>query len=318
MCAQCGAPFDVPIHGGLVQCRYCSAQSQIAARPGIAALAAPGAPARSEAERLSLLREQQSRRMLPPPSLAHLFGPDCEPLPGRGGDLRAAWQSARERTRAGAADAADELEFLDLILGNELVGANELEKHRAMLESALEVFFLPRHRSVVAAELCVAACRHGDVEGGKAWLALADPAIDDLYADSWIRSARAALAQIQRDWQGVIDALGRSGAETPAHDAHVCSIAVIRANAYEELGQVDRAVAELVSQMQLSDDDRRSVTARAADYGGACATSLPRALETLRARQARASSGEMLTKVVIVVVVLGALAAVGVLIALAR
>ncbi|MCC6649359.1 MAG: hypothetical protein IT374_27780 [Polyangiaceae bacterium] len=259
LCAQCGAPIEVSPNGGLSACRYCGAQLELAARSALPAFAPPVRAALSEPERLARLRMQDNRPLLPPQSIAHLFGPGGQFPEWKEQEVFAAWQSARKRTATGALDAAEELFFLTEVLGNKAVAASDLTRHRAMLESALEAFTLPRHRSSVAASLVLAACREGDLQGASTWLQLVDPASDDLYADSMYRVARSRVATKQRDFQGVLAVLGQSSGDWPTHDALDCIATVYRANAYEGLGRLDLAVRELTLESQKSGQHRASI-----------------------------------------------------------
>jgi hypothetical protein len=285
LCTNCGAPVDVSVMGGSFQCRYCSAQSQLAARSALPAFAPHQASQIPEEERMRRLRMQDNRPLLPPQGIAHLFGPGGEIPPWREQEVFAAWQAARKRTATQAVDAAEELFFLTEALGNKFVHTKDWTKHRAMLESALEAVFLPRHRSILAANLCLGACRQGDVDGATTWLTLADPASDDLYADSMYRMARARVCALKGDYQGVISALGQSAADLPIHDALDCSASVHRANAWERLGRVDLAVQGLQAEMAKSPQNRASVETIVGLYN-LCGQSFPQASGAIQQQSA--------------------------------
>lgn len=276
LCSNCGAPIDVSPNGGVVGCRFCGANNQLVARAELPAFAGITRTALSEPERLARLRMQDNRPLLPPQSIAHLFGPGGEIPSWKEQEVFAAWQSARKRSVTGALDAAEELFFLTEVLGNKFVAAADWTRHRAMLESALEALTLPRHRSSIAASLVLGACRDDDLQGAATWLQIVDPASEDLYADSMYRMAKARLATKQGDYQTVLTALGQTANEWPIHDAVDCLAAVYRANAYEGLGRVDLAVRELVLESQKSGQHRASV-ATIVRIHGVCRSSFPQA-----------------------------------------
>ncbi len=276
LCSNCGAPIDVAVGGGVVACRFCGANNQLAARTELPAFAGFTRTAMSEPERLARLRMQDDRPLLPPQSVAHLFGPGGEIPPWKEQEVFAAWQSARKRSAAGALDGAEELFFLTEALGNKFVAASDWTRHRAMLESALEALSLPRHRSSMAASLALSACRQDDLQGAATWLQLVDPASEDLYADSMYRMAKARVATKQGDFSTVLAALGQTAQEVPIHDAIDCLATVYRANAYEGVGRVDLAVSELVRESQKSGQHRASI-ATIVRLHGVCRQSFPQA-----------------------------------------
>ena len=61
ICAQCGAPFEVPLVDGTAQCTYCSAVNHLSSRDESADLAAAKAgPSMSEAQRFEAVRQVAS------------------------------------------------------------------------------------------------------------------------------------------------------------------------------------------------------------------------------------------------------------------
>jgi hypothetical protein len=289
LCANCGAPIDVSVQGGGVQCRFCSAHNEVVARNQLPAFAPIQRTNIPEDERLRRLRAQDNVPLLPPPSIAHLFGPGGEIPAWRQEEVFVAWQSARKRAATQALDAAEELLFLTQVLGNQFVHAKDWNKHRAMLESSLEAFFLPRHRSIIACDLCLGACREGDIAGAETWITLADPTSDDLFADSMYRSARARIAALKGDFQGVINALGQTDADFPIHDALDCSAAARRADAWEHLGRIDLAMNELRTQMAKSPQHRASMEAIVAMYS-LCPQSFPQVAGAIQQQSAHAAA----------------------------
>jgi hypothetical protein len=234
----------------------------------------------SEGARLALLRKQSGRPLLTPPSLAHLIGPDGTMSIDRQPEALVAWQRARENTTKRSAEAAEELYFLTFMIGNLFVLTKDLVRHRAMLESALEAFFLPRHRSSVAADLCCAACTQGDRTSAEAWLALCEPASDDLTTDSNYRIARARVCALRGDYQGALAVLGEASDAVP-FDAPVVPLAIVRrADALEHLGRVDEAVAALAAYMSTNSAALAHI-ATIASLHGICTQSYPLAAAKL-------------------------------------
>lgn len=289
LCGNCGAPHDAPPNGGVIACKFCGAQSQLAPRAQLPAFAPMTRTQLSEPERLLRLRMQDNRPLLPPQGIAHLFGPGGEIPPWKEQEVFAAWQSCRKRAATGALDAAEELFFLTEALGNKFVQASDWTRHRAMLESALEALSLPRHRSSVAATLCLGACRQDDLQGAETWLQIVDSASDDLYADSMYRMARARVATKKGDFPTVLQMLGQTSGEIPIHDAIDALAAVYRANAWERTGRIDLAVQSLATEMAKSPQHRASIGAIVRIHG-VCQTSFAQAETQAGARSADAAA----------------------------
>ena len=136
VCANCGAPVDVAVQGGLFHCQYCSAQARVPARAELHASMPIEAPRIPEHERLRRLREQEGLPLLPPPGIAHLFGPGGTFPAWREKDVFARWESARQRTSMQALDAAEELVFLNVVIGNELIRSKEWKRTQSELGGA--------------------------------------------------------------------------------------------------------------------------------------------------------------------------------------
>lgn len=287
LCPGCGGPIDVAPTGGAVRCKYCNAQSEVVARGKLAAFLPHDASTISEPERLARLRSQVGKELLPPPGIAHLIGPGGVILKHRRDDALAAWQSARKRTKEQSPEAADELMFLTLVYGNELIDAKDLHRHRALLESSLEAVFLPRHRACLTADLCMGALNENDLTAAAGWLALVDSHSDDLQADSNYRLARARLSAAKQDWDDVIVVLGAKAGDLPIHDVVASGVAVRRADAWEHKGRTDLAVAELVAAM--TDPGKRQTVEIIVRLRGLAPQSFPQAQAQVRARAAEAA-----------------------------
>lgn len=286
LCPSCGAPSDVSLAGGDVLCTYCNVKSHLAPRAKHPAFAAPPPSSLPEPDRLNRLRAQVGEDLLAPKSLAALFPRGPAPGNWRREDVFAAWQSARTRTAQHDHDAAQELVFLTEVLGNLYIEEKDWTRHRAMLESSLEAFFLPRHRSMMTAGLCTGACRQNDLAGGKMWLALCDRASEDLHTDSLSRMAVARVARLENDFATILRVLGATRDEVPIHNAYRTISSVARANAHEHLGAMDTAVRELSTLMADGPETRRFVEL-IVNLHGLCPGSFPSAIAQVRERTTR-------------------------------
>lgn len=286
LCPSCGAPTEAALAGGDVLCTYCNVKSHLAPRAKHPAFAPPPPSAIPEPERLNRLRAQMGEELRAPKSIAALFPHGPAVGNWKREDVFAAWQSARSRTAKQDHEAAQELVFLTEILGNLYIEEKDWTRHRAILESALEAFFLPRHRSMIAADLCTGACRQNDLAGGETWLALCDKASEDLHTDTLYRMAVARVARMKNDYATTLRVLGATAGEVPIHDAYLTTSAVARANAHEHLGNMDAAVRELSNRMAAGPEARRFVELTVSLHG-LCPHSFPAAIALVRERSAR-------------------------------
>jgi tetratricopeptide (TPR) repeat protein len=183
--------------------------------------------------------------MLPPPSLQPLM-PNGHLEAWKVGEAVSVWQSTRRELRTSTDfEAAERLLFLTIVLSQYFFDQGDRERQRALFESALEAFSLPRHRQVMLCYLSRCACRAGDLDAAQRWLAQCDPRSDDLAMDSSYRFSWAFIDTARGNFQGVIAALGRAFDEVPIQDALDGSACALRANALEKLGDVASATREL-------------------------------------------------------------------------
>jgi DNA-directed RNA polymerase subunit RPC12/RpoP len=289
LCERCGAPLIAAAGGGAAACRYCGAQHVVAMR-----VADPGAARsrafRGEAERLAHLRAQDGRRA-PAPERVAALAPGGRLAPARAAEALALFQRlVAARSAASEYDAAEEMFSLARALGDRFGEDGDRLRQRAVLESALEALSLPRHRQVLGAELAVCACRAGDLEAAEAWLSACDPVSDDRAADSAYRFARAYVDTAAGRPAAVLRALGAGPVEVPITDELLPACAVLRANAWERLGQPAVAVDLLLS---LKHDAGPFARYRARRFlaqhtaAGMCARSEPEAEARYQAATAR-------------------------------
>ncbi len=172
-----------------------------------------------------------------------------------------------------------------MVLANHFAGSNDQRRQRAMFESALEVFFLPRHRQLMRGHLARSAAQEGDLDAAEAWLEPCDTRSDDLDTDSAYRFSRAFVDTRRGEFQEVLRVLGHGADDVPITDTMDTSTTLLRANAWEQLGQVDRAVPLLMGRMGAGGANaRRAMEIMVGRYAGwgLCEESYPRAAAAYR------------------------------------
>lgn len=256
-CESCGAPVQVAIGGGVSECRFCRAANRVAQRAQTSL--AYNAPQIPEHERVMRLRSQDGRPLLPPASLGALFETGDIP-PWKMDEAVRVWNASRQEVRAtGSPDAAERVYFLSIALAQKFAMAGDLERQRALLESASECLTLPRHKQVMWAALSRAAVRAGDAQAAQDWLSQCNPRSDDLESDSAFRMAAALLATARNDFPSVLAAVGAGPNDLPIHDAMDDACAVLRANAHERMGNFPAAVAVLQDRMNRGPSARMAI-----------------------------------------------------------
>lgn len=262
MCNHCGAPLEAAVAGGTFACRYCNAANQVVPRDDqVALVAAPQFPV-NEQERLARLRSQDGKPLIPPASIQPLLQGN-QIAPWKIQEAVSVWQSSRQELRAtGNYECAERLLFLTMLLSQHFFEQNDLMRQRALFESALDVFTLPRHRQIMRGYLARSAARTGDLAAAEQWLAPCDQHSDDLQSDSTYRFSRAFIDTCRGNWGGVLQALGQTNHDVPIMDAQDAVCAALRANAWERLGQVQTAVNLLSEFMQTGGAQNRQSLAK--------------------------------------------------------
>jgi hypothetical protein len=203
----------------------------------------------SEEERLSRLRMQTNKPLMPPMGILHLFESGAIPT-WRIGEAVTLWQTARRDVLStGNPESSQTVYFLAMALSGAYGEQNDMARQRAVLESSLDVLRLPRHRQALRCMMSRLACRSGDVAAAEQWLLPCDPHSDDLEMDSPYRFARALIATARKDSQGVLAILGRGPGDVPILQAIETVIVALRANAVERLGDVAGASMLLTAYM---------------------------------------------------------------------
>ncbi|AUX19792.1 uncharacterized protein SOCEGT47_002450 [Sorangium cellulosum] len=275
LCPHCGAPLSAPTAGARISCRYCRVELAIGARDERPLQHAPSAPL-PEPERLARLRAQVGRPLAPPPLVAELLH-EGTLAPWKHQEAAALWQSTRAELASGPRpEAAERLFFLTLLLFS---AERDPARKRALLETALDLLTLPRHRQALRCMLARNAVLAGDLVAARAWLAPCDARSDDLASDTEHRFALAYVATAERRWDAVLAAIGARPHDVPlaASAATVC--AVLRANAHERQGAVATAAEQLSAELRAGLEAPRRIEAileanRALDL---CPQSLSRA-----------------------------------------
>jgi len=283
MCRSCSAPLEVEAGGGVATCGQCGQAGEVGPRPE--RRIEPSAT--GEPERLRRLRRQNSRPMVVPRKLRSLIVGNSIPA-WKTAEALSAWRATQQAATAADPAACETLLFLTLALGHTFLMQQDHRARRALLETALESFPLPRHRQMILGLLAGDSVVAGDLESAEQWLACCDPRSDDIETDSAFRIASAILLTARQDWAGVHRVLGADRSEVPINDADDARAALVRANAWERRGDPARAAGLLMEYMKAGGAPGRKVLgAIVRVYPGLdlCPQSLPEA-EGRYARQA--------------------------------
>ena len=240
LCPRCVWPGVAPMHGGEVACSRCGATSLLPARARvldqtIATLPPPDGPAR-----LAHLRAQAGRVREVPSTLRSVLGGN-EIQPGREQEALLIWQSLRLRAQSGDVAASEDMSALTLMLAELPSMTTQPALVQALSESTFDAAVLPRHRQEQLGRLCRTAISNGDRSRAEAMLALMSPAASELDSDSEYRVSASAMAALDRDGQRILTHLGPQIGVLPITDSLSPLASVLRAHAYELVG--DRALA---------------------------------------------------------------------------
>jgi hypothetical protein len=252
VCPRCNSPDRAPLQGGKVTCSRCHAphtlpdRTALPANPGALDIP-PDDPAR-----IQQLREQDGRpRQLPATLLAVLGAPSI--LPGREQESLAIWQSLRSRSSQGDVAASEDMSMLTLLILQSRVTKDSPDLADALSESAFDAAVLPRHKQEQLGVLLRAAVARGDRAGAQRYLAWMIPRAPDLETDSELRVSAAMLATLDRDARRVLALIGPRKNAIPIDDSLDDLASVLRANAFELLGDRERA-ADTLRELQSSQD----------------------------------------------------------------
>jgi hypothetical protein len=278
MCEKCGAPLDVAVGGGHVQCGYCGVANELLPRDENPLAGVHGVNATNEQERFARLRAQDGKPSMPPEDIIGLFA-QGELVEWKVDEAVQIWQDTRRGLRAASDPVAGErLMSLTMALSNHFSKKEDPARQRAMFESGLDVVSLPRHKQMLRGYLSRLAARKGDLPAAEQWLAPCDPRSDDLEMDSSWRMSRAFIDTAKGDSGAVVAVLGRGLKDVPIMDSMEPLCILIRANALERLGEVEPAADQVVALMMAGGGGgRRMVTEVVKRYQdwGLCQQSYP-------------------------------------------
>ena len=257
-CPQCGAPIQLALQGGQIQCTYCHASLAVAARDDRALQHA--GPAVTEAERYQGLWAQAASfgaKQLPPEMLQVLHGGAL--TPDRVGAALAVWRGYCQRASAGDHAAGENAVLLTGSLSSYFAVAKDPHRQRALYESTLEAVRDPAQKQVIRCLLARTSAKAGDMQSAATWFGACDPRPADLQADTAYRVTYAYLATSHGEFQNVLAALGPTPGSVPIALPSRLQVDVIRANAIEKCGDVGTAIAQLVSAAQSLDGGRQAI-----------------------------------------------------------
>ena len=281
-CPQCGAPIQLSRQGGQIQCGYCHAPLTVAARDD-AAFHHAGPELLTEAERYQGLWAQAASfgaKQLPPEMVQVLAGGAL--TPDRVGTALTIWRSYCQRASAGDFTAGENAVLMTGSLSSYFaVVAKDPQRQRALFESTLEALREPSQKQVVRCQLARSSAKAGDMPSAQTWFGACDPRPTDLQADTAYRVTYAYLATTHGDFRNVLAALGPAPGSVPVAMPSRLQVDVLRANAIEKSGDVNTAVAQLVSAARSLDGGLHAVPqiVAASAQLQLCPQSLPRAMQ---------------------------------------
>ncbi len=304
LCQHCGGPLRAAVSGGRGSCSYCGTVNVVHGRDD-SSLDPPDQPHLSTAEHFACLRAQDGEER-PQPAFLSRFLRGGILIPERAGEALELFRATCEEIRrTRSPDAAERLHWLCMVIASRFAADRDHARRRAVLETALDVFFLRRHVQVVRCMLAEAAASEGDVEAAVAWLAPCSGRTAEIESDSALRVAASFVHTVRGDYESVLRRLGTEDEEVPIHDARDPMAAVLRANALEKMGRESAAVSALLDRMKREGaSGRRAMEAYVQAHPELmlCARSLPIATERFRASRARGFGGNAALGVVLIVV----------------
>ena len=216
------------------------------------------------------------------------------PAPGRHRAARELWEDAlRAAEERGDESDCERLLWLTAALYDPSL---ELDAHhteawselRNASERALKALPSERHRQLLSALRCRAACREGQLTEAEAWLAGCDPTSDDSECRASRRLAAAWLESRRGSFSGVVAELGGSRRELPDSRRFAAESALVAADALERTGQLEQATALVLgAPLTFGNDCARAMARLHAAYARAGIELCPRAIRVAQLRYAR-------------------------------
>ena len=240
LCPGCASPGQGPPEGGPVECPRCRTAYTLPDRRALLASAGSIAPIDNDPARLAQLRVQDGRPRLMPPTLRSVLGGDGV-QPGREQEAIAIWQSLRMRAQQGDVSASEDLAYLTALIV-QLPGTKQQPGlAQALSESAYDASVLPRHKQESLGRLVRMAVAAGDLARAHRYLSWMIPNAPELQTDSDLRISAAVVATMERDPQRVLSLVGPQKDAIPIADQLDPLASVLRANAYEAMGNLQSA-----------------------------------------------------------------------------
>ncbi|HEY8086819.1 MAG TPA: hypothetical protein VIF09_03220 [Polyangiaceae bacterium] len=240
LCASCMSPEQGPPQGGPAACSRCRTQVTLPDRSAM--LANPGLvpPPDNDPNRLAQLRLQDGRPRVAAPTLAAVLGGQGI-QPGREQEALAIWNSLRMRAQQGDVSASEDLATLTLMVAQLDSSQQQPVLVKALAESGYDASVLPRHKQEHLGRLVRLAIKEGDRGRAQRYLSWMMPNAPELDADSEFRVSSAWAATMDRDAQRVFALLGPQKDAVPIVDWMDDMATVLRANAYEVMGNLPTA-----------------------------------------------------------------------------
>lgn len=246
LCPSCGAPIETVPQGGHLQCRYCQAVMELAPRkdrPEDFRTLATVAPAGSDQERFARLRAQLGATdaySFPPAGLRTLAlratNPSLRP------EIERLWREALASALHQPADDTDaRLYWCAVLFRSALIQARDYVRARAVVETTSDAIRDPVFLTLLRISLAARACDTGDVQSAEAWLGAVDPKSWLLGIHTDLALVRSRIALLSRDYVTVFTHLGREPDEIPVATADDVLACMLRATAYEGLGDLASA-----------------------------------------------------------------------------
>lgn len=259
-CPQCGAPVRLGRQGGHIQCSYCHAPLVVAPRDDAPLHQAGAAAFLSEPERVQGLWAQAASfgsKELPPEMREVLRGGAL--TAERVGAALGVWRMYCQRASAGDFTAGELAVLMTGALSSYFAVQKDLERQRALLESALDALRDPTQKQVIRCNLARSSARVGDMQSAQVWFAACDPRSADLQSDTAYRVTYASLATWHGDFRSVLAALGPTPSSVPVALPSRLQAGVLRANAIERSGDLHGAVAQLVAEARALPGGREAI-----------------------------------------------------------
>lgn len=244
ICDPCGSPVEVSAGARNAACPRCGSKNEIAPLDDSPLSGRAHRPEIDETERLKRLRLQDGKPLQPPDEITDLLH-DGDLAEWKVDEALELWLGTRRQLQQAADPAAEKrLMFLNLLLAN-YFGTKDKQLTRALRDAALDVVTLKRYRQELRCDLARAAARAGRFSEADAWLEPCDPCPEDLGMDSTYRYAKAFCASLRGEYDSVLKHLGEGMDDVPIADQYDGVCAVVRADAHEKRGDIERAVGLL-------------------------------------------------------------------------